>query len=247
MQISNWFEQNSADYARFRPNYPSALIEFLASISPNQQLALDVGCGTGQLSQPLAKYFSHVIAVDPSASQLQHALTQPNLQYLCAPAEQLPVANHCASLITAAQAAHWFDLTMFYAEVQRVAQPNAILALISYGVVQLEAPLNERFKQFYYQEIGHFWPPERALVDAGYQSLAFPFKPLSHPNFSIELQWDFSAFLGYISTWSAISNAKQQGALAKLQQFADDLLLLWGEPQQQRKIYWPINLRLAKL
>ena len=88
-------------------------------------------------------------------------------------------------LITAAQAAHWSDLPRFYDEVRRIAEPNAILALISYGVLHLDGALGERFEQFYWQEIGPYWPAERKLVDSGYATIDFPFAEFAGPPIAI--------------------------------------------------------------
>lgn len=50
----NWFDQGGRAYARFRPEYPPALAAFLASVAPDKRLAVDVGCGNGQLTAQLA-------------------------------------------------------------------------------------------------------------------------------------------------------------------------------------------------
>ncbi|MCU1715536.1 class I SAM-dependent methyltransferase [Pseudomonas sp. 5P_3.1_Bac2] len=243
----NWFTQGGQAYARFRPEYPPQLAAYLAEQAPDSRLAIDVGCGNGQLSQQLATHFQRVLGVDPSAEQIQHAVVQPGLSYLTAPAEQLPLAEHSASLISAAQAAHWFDLPRFYAEVRRVAAPQALLALISYGVLQLGGELEARFQRFYWDEIGPYWPPERKLVDSGYASLDFPFAELSPPALSIELSWDLEQFLGYLSTWSAVRSAAQAGRADLLERFADDISELWGQPSTRRAISWPIRMRSGRV
>ena len=120
--FKNWFSQGGSDYARYRPEYPSALGHYLAS-----------------------------------------------------PAENLPDDFTGFTLVTVAQAAHWFNLEAFYREVRRVGAPGSILALISYGVLRLDADLQARFQTFYYDEIGPFWPAESRLVDEGYRTLPFPF------------------------------------------------------------------------
>lgn len=242
----NWFDQGGQAYARFRPEYPAQLAAFLAALAPNQALAVDVGCGTGQLTQLLAPHFDQVLGLDPSADQIGHANPAPNTHYLCAPAELLPVADASAALITAAQAAHWFDLPRFYAQVRRIAAPGGVLALVSYGVLELEAALNARFQHFYGHEIGPYWPPERKLVDTGYATLDFPFEEITPPALHIRLDWDLPAFLGYISTWSAVRSAREAGREEVLQTFASDLFALWGDPARQRPITWPINMRLGK-
>jgi SAM-dependent methyltransferase len=50
----NWFDQGGQAYARFRPDYPPELGARLASMAPAHGLAVDVGCGNGQLTQLLA-------------------------------------------------------------------------------------------------------------------------------------------------------------------------------------------------
>lgn len=245
--VRNWFEQGGDAYARYRPDYPPELASFLASVSPDRRMALDVGCGNGQFTCLLAAHFAAVLGLDPSADQLAHAVAHERVEYRVAPAEHLGLADHTVSLITAAQAAHWFDLPSFYDEARRVAVPGAKLALISYGVGQLEPELNPRFLAFYHHEVGRYWPPERKLVDSGYADLTFPFVEQSTPRMEIRREWDAHAFLGYISTWSATRRALEAGEQDMLATFSRDLLRLWGDASQRRAVVFPINVRLGAI
>lgn len=242
----NWFEQGGEAYARFRPEYPAELAQFLASISPSTALAVDVGCGNGQLTGHLATHFDKVLGLDPSADQIAHATEHPRIAYGCAPAERLPVADHSADLITAAQAAHWFDLPRFYEEARRIAVPHGVVALISYGVLRLDEALDTRFSHFYWQEIGPYWPAERKLVDTGYVDLPFPFEEQAVPVLEICKAWTLEELLGYISTWSAVRSVREASREDILQRFAADLAQLWGSPECRREVRWPINMRVGQ-
>lgn len=242
----NWFEQGGKAYSRFRPEYPADLAQFLACISPGTTLAVDVGCGNGQLTSQLATHFDKVIGLDPSADQIAQAPTHPRIAYGCSPAEKMPVADHSADLITAAQAAHWFDLPRFYEEVRRICVPEGMLALVSYGVLRLDEDLDGRFARFYGQEIGPYWPVERKLVDTGYADLPFPFNELVAPELEIRKAWTLEELLGYISTWSAVRRVREATREDILQRFAEDLSMLWGHPSHRREVRWPINMRLGK-
>jgi SAM-dependent methyltransferase len=244
-EAQNWFDRGGDAYARYRPDYPDALAGFLAESAPDTRLALDVGCGNGQFTRQLGDHFDVVVGSDPSADQIAHAVPHPRVRYEVGPAERLGAADGSASLITAAQAAHWFDLPRFYAETRRVAVPGAVIALVSYGVVQLEPDLNARFQSFYRDEIGPYWPPERKLVDTGYAGIHFPFRALPTPDLDIVRAWPADAFLGYVSTWSAVRHALEAGKGQILAAFSRDLLALWGDPATTRQIVWPINMRLG--
>jgi SAM-dependent methyltransferase len=245
VRLRNWFDADGERYAQFRPTYPPELAAFLAEVSPTTHLAIDVGCGNGQLTVQLANHFDSVIGADPSAEQLASATPHPHVDYVCTNAEHLPIEDATASLVTSAQAAHWFDLPRFYAEVRRVAAPECVLGLVTYGRQQLDAELDDRFQQFYRDEIGPFWPPERRHVDDGYRTLDFPFAERPTPPFEIRKSFDLPGLLGYLSTWSATRNAREAGRTDILDRFASDLTQLWGDPGRERPVRWPLSLRVA--
>lgn len=243
----NWFDVGGQDYARFRPTYPPELASTLASLAPTRDLAVDVGCGTGQLTVQLARLFDAVLGTDPSADQIAHAHPHGRVRYVQAPAEDLPVDDGTASLITAAQAAHWFDVPAFYREARRIAASGAVLALVSYGVLSLEPDLDDRFQEFYWQEVAPYWQAQRKLVDEGYRTLDFPFAQIDIEPIDIEQQMSLSELLGYISTWSAVRAVIEAGQREILTSFAEGLRWLWGDPETPRRVSWPINMRVGAL
>jgi SAM-dependent methyltransferase len=247
MATRNWFDQGGAAYARHRPDYPDALPAFLAEITPNAVTAVDAGCGNGQFTCQLADHFPAVIGLDPSADQIANAVAHPHIRYLCAPAEATGLPDGSANLVTAAQAAHWFDLPRFYAEVRRIAAPGAILALVSYGVPDVDDVLHERFHRFYWNEIGSYWPPERRLVETGYAGIDFPFPELAYPPMEIRREWTLADFRGYLTTWSALRKIEQAGREDIVSGFTNDLDQIWGNPEARRLVRWPITLRLGRI
>jgi len=76
---ANWFSQGGQKYSQYRPEYPPELARFLAEISPRTHKALDVGCGTGQLTRTLSAYFASVTGIDPSEDQLKMSPRSPEL------------------------------------------------------------------------------------------------------------------------------------------------------------------------
>src|SRR3712207_1092083 len=126
MTFKDHFSARSADYAAYRPTYPAALVDDLAGLCAATELALDAGCGTGQLSVLLARRFEQVVATDASPQQIERAEAHPGVEYRVAPAERSGLADSTADLITVAQAAHWFDLPAFYAEARRRSEERRV-------------------------------------------------------------------------------------------------------------------------
>lgn len=241
------FESGGADYARHRPTYPPELARLLAAEAPRRGHALDLGCGTGQLSVLLASEFDRVTATDPSASQIASAETRDNIRYAIGSAEAIDLPSGSVDLIVAAQAAHWFDLPAFYAEARRIAAPGAALALVSYGVPQLSGPAGARFAQFYGQDSHEHWPPDRDHVESGYRSLDFPFAERGLPPLTITRDWSLSDLAGYVETWSATKQARKTGAGAQIDAGMAEIGQLWGDPATQYRVSWPLTARIATL
>src|SRR5690349_23668746 len=96
--VANWFQAGGQNYARFRPEYPPALAAFLAQAAPDTRLAVDVGCGSGQLTAQLGAHFDAVLGLDPSVDQIAHAPVSERVRYAQAAAEHLRSEEHTSEL-----------------------------------------------------------------------------------------------------------------------------------------------------
>lgn len=246
MANNKHFEQGGANYAHSRPTYPNSLAVELGNLCAQKSHAVDIGCGTGQLSVVLASEFDRVTALDPSASQIANAQQHQGVEYSVQSAEDTQVDHISADLVVAAQAAHWFDLDKFYAEVERIIRPHGILALISYGVPELGGDIGKRFKTFYWSDIYRFWPDGRKHVERGYQDLSFPFAEIELNPLPIERDWNRGQFLDYIETWSAKRKAEEAGERALFDAYAAELASTWPD-DQTHKIRWPIATRITRI
>ncbi|XP_068101481.1 putative methyltransferase DDB_G0268948 isoform X2 [Hyperolius riggenbachi] len=95
-------------------------------------LAVDVGCGTGKSTLPLAPHFKSVLGIDFSDSQINMARqcnAAENVSYTVASAEQMPLEDESVDLVNAGFAVHFFDQDKFLSEAVRVMNKNGCLAL----------------------------------------------------------------------------------------------------------------------
>src|SRR5436190_2453801 len=98
------FDDRATAYARTRPTYPDRLFDHLASLAPERRVAWDCGAGSGQSAHSLLARFDRVIATDVSRVQLGHAVREPRLDPVAATAEQAPLRDRSADLITVSAA-----------------------------------------------------------------------------------------------------------------------------------------------
>src|ERR1043165_1535181 len=75
-------------YSDFRPRYPVALFNYLATLASRDALVWDCAAGSGQATVDLAARFERVIATDASAEQIASAPRLNNIEYRVALAEQ---------------------------------------------------------------------------------------------------------------------------------------------------------------
>ena len=246
MTFKDHFSRQATDYARFRPQYPRALFEYLASISPNQQLALDCATGNGQAAITLAEFFEKVIGTDASESQIACAQLHLRVEYRLAPAEASGLAAQTCDAITVAQALHWFDLDAFYQEARRVLKPAGILAAWAYNELQIAPEVDALVRRFHDEIVGPYWPPERKIVGRGYRDLPFPFEELDAPPFQIEVDWSLPHLLGYLRTWSATQRFIAAEGYDPVDLIEPDLAGAWGNAPEVRSALWPLTIRVGR-
>jgi SAM-dependent methyltransferase len=129
------FSNRVADYARYRPGYPSGVVQLLreeCGLRPEHVIA-DVGSGTGLLSKLFLYHGNRVYGVEPNSEMRaageaflqQHA----NFQSVSGSAEATNLAAHSVEFITAGQAFHWFQPVAARAEFQRILKPGGWIVI----------------------------------------------------------------------------------------------------------------------
>jgi SAM-dependent methyltransferase len=246
MTFKDHFSRLAASYASFRPRYPGALFDYLAQTCRRHDFAWDCACGSGQATLDLAERFAAVLATDASAAQLVAAPAGANVHYRVAPAADSGLEAACVDIVTVAQALHWFDLAAFYAEVDRVLRSAGVLAVWTYGVLHVEGERIDRVMQEYYWEtLKTYWPAERVLVESGYRTLPFVFAELDPPSFEMHEVWSLAELMGYVRSWSATGRYREVNAVDSAVALEESLAPIWGEPDERRRISWPLSVRIG--
>ncbi|SEB18092.1 MULTISPECIES: class I SAM-dependent methyltransferase [unclassified Mycobacterium] len=135
----NLFAGTAWHYARFRPNYPAVVINELV-----QQLRLDgtgrlldLGCGTGQLTLPLAGHVAEAVGVDPESGMLAEATRQAEAQGVTnvfwrqGSSAHLPTDLGRFSIATIGRAFHWMDRAQVLIDLGDMVDDDGSLVIVN--------------------------------------------------------------------------------------------------------------------
>ncbi|KAM5347579.1 hypothetical protein ACJ41O_007403 [Fusarium nematophilum] len=151
--FSAYNEQQGQAYAQSRLDYHhtvySAVINQHTSTGGKLDTLVDVGCGPGIAARALAPRFVHAFGLDHSNGMIESARklggvtsTSEPVRFEVSSAEELgsnlspPIPEGSVDLITAATAAHWFDMDVFWARAAKMLKPGGSIAIWVCGDVR---------------------------------------------------------------------------------------------------------------
>jgi SAM-dependent methyltransferase len=129
------FSDRVADYVRYRPTYPAALLDWLRDahgVTPDWRVA-DVGAGTGISCKMFLDAGHSVAAVEPNAAMRQAAVSwlhgYPLFRAVDGRADATTLEDRSVDLVSVAQAFHWFDPAATHREFHRILRPGGLAAI----------------------------------------------------------------------------------------------------------------------
>jgi SAM-dependent methyltransferase len=111
------FAGTASDYASYRPPYPDALLAHLrrAAGTTGNGVLVDLACGPGRITIPMAAHFRRVVAIDVEPEMIavgeQRAMRSgaTNIDWRVTPAEQVQFPPASVELVTIGEAFHRLD------------------------------------------------------------------------------------------------------------------------------------------
>jgi ubiquinone/menaquinone biosynthesis C-methylase UbiE len=132
------FDRVAPLYEQTRPGYPRALAELVVATTgvTAGDPVLEVGCGTGQLTERLAEFGFDLTAIDIGPSMVAAAREragEPAARFWTGGFEDLEAPDESFGLIVSAGAFHWVDPEVRFRKAARLLRPDGWLAVIHQG------------------------------------------------------------------------------------------------------------------
>lgn len=196
--FSGYTQAQGKNYAAHRPDYHPDVYQWIMSQHTSSggylDTLIDVGCGPGNVAGNLAQHFTHAFGLDPSAGMLDTARSKgyttairEAVRFEVSSAEDLgrglvdsPVADGSVDLITAGNAAHWFDMSHFWDSAARVLKPGGSVILWSTGEASVHpevlnaAKIQNLIEDTRESQLRPFYEPGNLLVRTRYHDLVLP-------------------------------------------------------------------------
>ncbi len=132
LERSRLFDLEAERYDRCRPRYPDVVIDALLGPEPSCLEVLDVGCGTGIATRPMAERGAKVLGVElaPRMAAIAH---RHGIDVEIGAFEEWEAAGRQFDRVTSAQAWHWLDMPAATAKAASLLRPMGVLGLIWNG------------------------------------------------------------------------------------------------------------------
>ncbi len=130
------FSSRVDNYVRYRPGYPAEVLDLLKKECglTSESVVADIASGTGIWTRWLLSNGNAVFGVEPNAEMRkagdEFLKSYPRFTSVAGTAEETNLPDHSVDIVTAAQAAHWFDPSRARAEFVRILKPGGWVVLL---------------------------------------------------------------------------------------------------------------------
>jgi SAM-dependent methyltransferase len=222
------------------------LYQYLVGLCPDRHRVWDCGTGSGQAAVALAEWFTQVEATDVAAQQIANAVCHERVRYSVQPAEGTDFPDGYFSLVTVAQALHWFDFARFWPEVRRVLRPGGIFAAWTYTLPLVSQTLDAIIATRLSDVIKDYWAPQNRIAWDAYATIPFPFQEITPPRIGMQVSWNLAQFSAYLGTWSATRRCIDANGRAFFDSFRSELGAEWGDPSSARVVRMEFFCRVGR-
>ncbi|HEU5383836.1 MAG TPA: class I SAM-dependent methyltransferase [Ktedonobacteraceae bacterium] len=217
-------------YNMYRSPYPQQVVETVIALSKlhHGSKVLEIGCGTGQLSVPLAQHGIDLLAIElgPHLAALARRNLKrfSNVHVEVSSFEAWLVPSQKFDAVVSASAFHWLDPDVRFSKCVEVLHPGGFLTILHVHHVRGGTPGFFADTQPFYLKWGlsddlSFQPPAPDNLPTLYPELdqLSLFRSVERYHFVIPMRYSTISYIGWLRTDSLVNSLNDQERVGFLQ------------------------------
>jgi len=213
------FASTETYYADYRPGYGDSAVAYLATrfALDDASQVLDLGCGAGQITVPLAAHAGRVVGMDPNEKMLHEAKARAtrtgrtNIEWVVGSDAELDSLDGRFALTTMGRSFHWMAQEETLERLHAMIEPGSGLAIV--GDDEWFTRGTKDWQDAVYELAAEYLElPERTgpiEYDDPWDELVgeFCFSDVETVTFAFEREWTVEEIVGYVFSLSYCSPA----------------------------------------
>lgn len=215
----NNFGPMGSDYDVSRKGYPDEVFEYIKSFIKNDnQITLDIGCGTGISTRQLKEHHFEVTGADKDQAMIKIAIQHNfRIPYFVATTEALPFKSEQFDIVTAFNSFHWFNNDKSLTEIKRVLKIGGIF----FAILKVSSENNNGYFSIYKKYAGDYFDSTKnhfkreSLIKSGFSNI-------EEKNFDFDEKYtvnDALTLVKSLSLWNLVPKNKKPEMLKELKDF----------------------------
>lgn len=224
------FNEVAELYDAARPTYPVELIDDVVNLTNlgSGSRVLEIGCGTGQMTLPLAERGAHITCVELGANLAPLARRKlarfDNVEVVVADFDEWTLPESPFDLVVSATSFHWLNPVIRMQKCSAALRPGGVLAIVEthWGVGPRRDEFSQRVQTCYARwDPNHdpgFLPPTWDTLPKAHDELdkSGQFESIKLRRFRIERTYNATGYCDLIRTFSdvrALDEPAREGLL----------------------------------
>jgi SAM-dependent methyltransferase len=221
------FSSRVTNYVKYRPSYPTAIIDLLTTACglSAESIVADAGSGTGLLAELFLKAGHRVFGIEPNR-EMREAGEQLLRGYdrfvsIDTTAEATTLPDHSVDFVTAGQAFHWFDRDRVSVEFARILRSPGWLVLVWNERRVDSTPFLQAYEQLLHTYSPEYGQVDHRLIDQDVIQAAFPTVTFQLRTFDNQQHFDFEGVKGRLMSSSYAPEVGQPNHAPMMAELAD--------------------------
>ena len=179
-------------------------VKMLCSIINNNDVVLEVGCGTGYFTKELVKTKALITAIDISTDLINEAINtikEPNVNFLIENAYQMTFTDNSFDRVVGSSVLHHLDVDKAIAEIYRVLKPGGKISFTEPNMMNPQIALQKNIP-YIKRKLGdspdetafYRWVIKKKLLNAGFKLIEIKTFDFLHPQTPKSLVKSFNKF-----------------------------------------------------